>query len=247
MLNKNKIVQYYDAKALQYERSADVQPLIAQRLAVKCANLSPSTVLEIGAGTGLLSEALLVFFPKAQFLLTDIAPAMVAVTAARFQSVANVRVACMDGEALALSDTFDLITSSMTLHWFVNLSQSLARLKTHLRPGGHLRIALLGRASLQEWVQWQGAAAGIIPFPDVSTLQSQFPDFQFTVETIQQPYTSAEHFLHTLKNIGAHAPSVEYQPLSAGKLRRLLREINAAHPEGIRMTYEVIYAEYQRP
>ena len=57
-------------------------------------------------------------------MLTDIAPAMVQISQQRFINKPKVKVICMDGERLTLPSQFDLITSSMTLHWFSELEES---------------------------------------------------------------------------------------------------------------------------
>ena len=46
---------------------------------------SPIKVLDLGAGTGLFSEHILSKYPKAEFLLSDLAPKMLEVAKERFR------------------------------------------------------------------------------------------------------------------------------------------------------------------
>src|SRR5437762_1931232 len=125
---KRKIIRYFNQGASTYDSAAEVQTYVAQQLVARLENISAKEILEIGCGTGLLSQQLISLFPDASFLLTDIAPVMVETCQNRFMNQPKIKIACLDGETIAVESKFDLITSSMTLHWFDDVTQGLEKI-----------------------------------------------------------------------------------------------------------------------
>ena len=66
----------FGARANDYERHADLQRSIADRLALLLPPLDAPRVLELGCGTGLLSRHLLAQYPDGNFVFTDLAKTM---------------------------------------------------------------------------------------------------------------------------------------------------------------------------
>ena len=103
---------------------------------------SNTEALEIGAGSGALTEAL---SPRVKSLLaTDFAPSMVAVLRERMETLGakNVRFAVMDGQALELEDArFDAAACSFALMLFPDRAKGFAELRRVLRPGGRAVVS----------------------------------------------------------------------------------------------------------
>ncbi|WP_154399134.1 methyltransferase domain-containing protein, partial [Bordetella pertussis] len=75
------IGQRFDRAAARYETHAEVQRHAAEQLAERIAALplpAEPRILEIGCGTGLLTRALARRLGRADWTITDIAPAMLA-------------------------------------------------------------------------------------------------------------------------------------------------------------------------
>src|SRR6185437_5823582 len=115
-----------------------LQRLGARRLAGRIRSAlaaSPQRILEIGCGTGSLSERLAEAFPGSDLLLTDIAPSMLHRCRSRLGEGHRYQV--LDGERPEdLAGHFDLIASSLALQWFTDLRGGLQRLSGLLAPGG---------------------------------------------------------------------------------------------------------------
>ena len=78
-LSRNQIVaETFAAHVGEYERSARLQAQSAEKLAGHLPELDDAKILEIGCGTGFLTQHLLERYPDADFLITDLAPEMVA-------------------------------------------------------------------------------------------------------------------------------------------------------------------------
>lgn len=243
---KHKIIKNFDKRASSYTAAADIQAYVAQQLAARVTHTQPQTILEVGCGTGLLSQHLIRLFPRASLLLTDAAPAMLAQCQKSVSPHPCIDFACMDGEHLTVTNQYALIISSMTLHWFLDLQRSFIDITQHLQRGGQFIFSMLGENSFKEWraiCQKFNIPAATPLFPADHLLQTMLPHVQIEVATYQQTYTNAYAFLSSLKSIGATVARVGYVPLPSGKLRQVLRQWDTA----LTISYEVIYGRYIRP
>ena len=81
----------------------------------------PIRVLDLGAGTGLFSEHVLTKYPKATFLLYDLAAKMLDVAKDRFDGHADqFEFVIKDYRELQDIDAYDLVTSSLSIHHLVH-------------------------------------------------------------------------------------------------------------------------------
>ena len=210
--HKMDIAATFSAAADTYDFSADAQRQVAAMLAARVGGIGMPTaphVLEIGCGTGFLTENLRSLLPGAQWLLTDISERMVARCRARFGD--NAAVMVMDGERPSLkAGSFDLICSSLAFQWFENLGDALARLRPLLAPGGHLMFATLAEDSFREWREAYPLAR---TYPAIDTLRS-FGDV--VEERFTHEYPDALAFLDHWRQIGADAPTAGQRPMSPG-------------------------------
>ena len=131
------------------------RPSARARLAEDIARLDlppRPRILEIGCGTGLLTRELARRLGPADWMLTDISPAMLEIARLGPAPQGSVRYAALDGEHPdALPGGYDLICSSLAVQWFGDLNAGLGRLAALLAPGGHLAIATLAEDTFAEW------------------------------------------------------------------------------------------------
>lgn len=73
-------------------------------------------VLDLGAGTGILSEFVHQKFPKAEITLCDFAPAMLEKAKQRFQKNKQINYLCFDYIREDLMGSWDAIISSLSIH-----------------------------------------------------------------------------------------------------------------------------------
>lgn len=234
------------AAAQSYDRHAGVQRIVARALAARIAALdlpSAPRVLEIGCGTGFLTEALIEQGIPGEWLVTDLAPAMVARCRARIGDAPGRRFAVLDGEHGHRPEgaPFDLICSSLALQWFDDLPAAAERLRGWLAPGGHLIFTTLAAATFAEWRavhEALGLAAGTPQFPPASAFRPE----PAAVERHVERHASARDFLRALKAIGAGTPTAGHQPLRPADLRQVITRFDAA---GAAVTYEVVTCHHR--
>lgn len=243
---KDRIKDSFAAQADVYDAAADLQWLVAERLAERIMAAmprNPERILEIGCGTGFLSARLIEAFPEARPTLTDIAPSMLARCRARLGNRPDYRV--MDGERPeGLIGGYDLIVSSLAFQWFVDLPGALTRLTELLAPGGRLIFATMGRDTFNEWRTAHdrlGLNCGTPVYPGLEDFP--WPALPFThhgaEEMILHPYADGRDFVNSLKLLGASEPAPGHRPLSTGAFRKLLAEF----PSDFEMSYHILYGE----
>lgn len=235
---KAKVANSFSQAAATYDSSARIQAetakLLAARVLGEDIKAHPS-VLEIGCGTGFLTQQLRPAL-GGEWLLTDIAPSMLERARTRFgDDGINYRV--MDGEAPNVGEMrFNLIVSSLAVQWFVKPVESLRRLTTLLAPGGLLACATLGPGSFSEWREAHaeaGVSCGIPPYPEAAAFQG----FRSESQGLLDHHVDGRAFLRHLKDIGAQLPAEGHIPLNPAQLRRVLAQFRS----NCAVSYDIVF------
>jgi malonyl-CoA O-methyltransferase len=224
----DSILRRFDAAAATYEGHAGPQFRVARDLAARVLALSPRLapeVLEIGCGTGFLTDALAPGLPGCRWLATDLAPNMVAACARR--NLPGVVLRVMDGEFPDLPErSFDLIVSSLAVQWFGDLAAGLTRLHGLLRPGGVLAVTTLGAGTFPEWRRQchsAGAEPGTPAYPSAEALAAALPGCAVLRQPLPHRCGSLKGFLDHLRLTGARTAAPGHPALSPAALGRILR------------------------
>lgn len=244
------IAARFAAAAPSYDAHSVAQRHAAQKLAERLVTLAlppRPRVLEIGCGTGHLTELLAQHLPGARILATDIAPAMVHACRARLGGNPRIGFAVMDGRHPAAAGPFDLVCGNLVAQWFDDLPTALAGLSALLAPGGVLLLSLPGSATFVEWRAAHaahGLKSGTRILPSREACLAALPPGDNRIETERWRDTHAHgiDFLRALRAIGADTPAPGHLPLTPGQLRRVLRTLGPAP----RLTYELFYLTHRR-
>ncbi|MBB3220815.1 class I SAM-dependent methyltransferase [Pseudoduganella umbonata] len=107
----------------------------ARDLAGRAAGLAPRQVLEIAAGTGVVTRHLAAALPSARIVATDLNPDMLAIGSAT--ALPQVSWQLADAAQLPFSDAgFDLVLCQFGAMFFPDRPQAFAQARRVLRPGG---------------------------------------------------------------------------------------------------------------
>lgn len=231
---KEKIENSFDKKAHSYNRHASLQKKSAQNLCQLLPNTQPLKILEIGCGTGFLTEELQKIFPNSEIIGIDISKNMVASCQQKFTGHSNLNFQVMDGENINLDQKFDLIISNLSIQWFENPVTGLRKLCGNLTDGGALYFSTIGNKSFWQWQQILeelNLPSGILKSPSYDGI--------FTEEEEIITYKNAIDFLQNFKKIGAQQPREKYKPLSTKNLKKACSTFDTAHNGCI--TWHILY------
>lgn len=76
----------------------------------------PDSILDLGAGTGLLTKMYYDIFPSADYTLVDISEDMLTVAKKRFNGLPNFKFITSDYSSAMPDGRFDFITSALSIH-----------------------------------------------------------------------------------------------------------------------------------
>lgn len=80
----------------------------------------PKRILDLGAGTGLLSFYWYQYFPASEYVLVDIADDMLTVARKRFAEISNISYQALDYSNGLPDEDFDAVISALSIHHLEN-------------------------------------------------------------------------------------------------------------------------------
>ena len=234
-----KILACFSNAAGDYHGAAQVQKRAIAKL--ELPELPKGKILELGCGTGILSERLLANYRDHEFLLTDISKEMLAQAEKNLGDCGAAFGLC-DIEELADVEQYEAVFSTFALQWVQDLEASLNAMMKSLKSGGKLVAIIQGDGSYPEW---KAACAKLKldylanQTPRKSAIESLVTGHSFQVETlnIATAYPSAMAFFKELKVIGA-ATNLQNKSLDFKEFKSLLAELDQA--QVLTMTTEVL-------
>lgn len=244
-----KVLQAFSRAGESYNQYALVQNFAAQRLATKILTQEGSTlgtILEIGCGTGMLSQHLISHADH--YVLTDFSFSLLQRAQEQVRG-GHVSSLVVDGEHPCFSASFDVIVSNLALHWFQDPKSALGRLTACLKPGGRLYITTLGNNTFHEWRTAHSlidAPCGILDFISFGQLKDWLPLSGFRQveeEWVTTSPSNALEFLRSLKAIGGRSPHPGHRPLPYKTFKKVM-DIYNLNP---RSSCQILYGTYRKP
>lgn len=145
----------YD-EGMQGDHARALYPCILDEARRALEDIPAPSVLDVGCGTGMLSEQLLSVFPSCHLTGIDLSPAMVDRARARLAGRAEVREA--DAERLPFHDgAFDLVVCNDSFHHYPDPDRAAFQMWRVLRKGGALVLGDVwqpapARAVMNAWM-----------------------------------------------------------------------------------------------
>jgi malonyl-CoA O-methyltransferase len=246
----------FDRAAQSYDDAAVLQAEVGDRLIERLALVRepPRRILDVGAGTGRTTTALMRAYRKARVTALDIAPGMLARARGRGPWWRGLR--CIAGDAVRLpvaDDSFDAIFSNLTLQWVSDLDAVFREFQRVLRPGGVLMFSSFGPDTLTELRQaWAAAddASHVHRFIDMHDVgdamaRAKLADPVMDMEYFTLTYDTPRSLMRDLKAIGAqNATAGRARGLTGRERVRAMERAYEAHRDAegrLPATWEVIY------
>ncbi|WP_144569126.1 malonyl-ACP O-methyltransferase BioC [Bacillus pseudomycoides] len=266
MINKTLLQKRFNGAAVSYDQYASVQKKMAQQLISIMKKhyhkMSSIRILELGCGTGYLTEQLAGSFPNAAITAIDFAESMIAVAKTR-NHVESVTFRCEDIEHLTLSESFDVIISSATFQWLNDLQTTVKRLyHHHLFEGGLLLFSTFGEQTFQELhTAFQSAKEERNMQNDASVGQhfltreqlqdvceSVTGDVHVSETCYIEKFATVREFLQSIRKVGATNSNAESYCQSPSIFRTMLRiyEKDFTEEGQIVATYHALFAYIEK-
>jgi len=149
MNRKDKIKNNFSKASKTYNIVTSTQKMCAEKLINHISNREYNNILEIGAGTGYLTNLLSNKFKKSNFFINDLSFSMLNEIQL---SNKNIFKFVSDAENLPFKkrEFFDLITSSSVFQWFDDYENSFKNFNNILNKDGELTFAMYGENTLKE-------------------------------------------------------------------------------------------------
>ncbi len=253
-IDKCKVRQSFSSAAKYYDGFATLQREVGwdllSRFVMQCAN---DTIVDIGCGTGFLTQKLMSRTPVQQMIAIDIALSMLHITRSKLEQFKAVQYVCADAEKLPLAgNSADHIVSNLALQWCQKINCVFNGFNKILKPGGQLLFSTFGPATLQEL---KNAWAEVDDYTHVNDFytadelhtflqQAGLKNIQIETKCYQSNYQTVIELMRELKGIGAHNTLSGRHRGITGK-SRMQKMIEAYEKqrlnELIPATYEIIF------
>jgi len=265
-ISVNKVRRAFSCATSSYDSHAELQREIGRRLLahLNFTKINPTSILDIGCGTGFFTRLLAEKYKKSTIFATDLSETMVNHTANnqkhRWPWQRKYHHAASDAVALPFKNaSFDLVTSNLAMQWVPDAEAMMKEMRRVLKPGGLMLFSTFGRRTLNELKQTLARipsehSNSVLPFPDVMSLGSSLgncavEDHVTDADLFTLTYPDTMALVRELKGIGASASAI--QGRSGGLYgRALLRNLEKHYKDNhcgedgrIYATFEALYAQ----
>jgi malonyl-CoA O-methyltransferase len=254
---KSIISNNFGQSANTYDQSAVLQQTVALSLIerLKLLNITPQNILDLGSGTGYLSQQLKFLYPTATIIQLDIATKMISFTK-KNKSFENTHFVCGDAEKLPFPEScFDLIISNFVFHWFLEPQNVLVQIHRALKSSGIWLFSTLGPDTLKELkmafatIDSASHTNHFLDMHDIGDLlaATHFQNPVIDMEMLTLTYSSLEKLHQDLKLTGSYTV-LRDRPLGL-KTQRFREKLFSAyevyrdHQQLLPASFEIIYGQ----
>lgn len=200
----NALKQGFNKTAKTYDRHAKMTATVNDHLLerIKSLNLNPERILDIGAGTGSLSRALLKLYPKARIYCIDLSEKRLIFAKGKRKWFRKQHYVTADMHAIPFkNESFDLVVSNLTWYWAEHLHQAIYEAKRVLKIDGKLLFSTLGPDTLREL---RASFAAASEEPHINTFFDMHDIGDALLKAgFGDPVMDVEYFTHTVKTVAA--------------------------------------------
>jgi malonyl-CoA O-methyltransferase len=262
IINKKQVAKRFNRAAETYDEFALVEKRMAHRIIsmLKEQFLHADQILEIGSGTGYFTQLLVDLYPKSRITAIDYAENMIEYARKKVIAPNPVDFILADAERikdLFEQESFDLVVSNATFHWFSAPEQILRQCRQLLKPGGFLLFSTFGPDTfleLRALFQRVEIEMGLEPANHSLSLKSSmewfhlvykssFQEVQVDESWMRCHYHDCRDFLQTIKATGASYSEANHNLVILKKvLTEVMGKYNLAYRSkaGVYATYHVL-------
>jgi malonyl-CoA O-methyltransferase len=254
----NRIRRAFSNAAISYDVLTGMHKEIARELVDQIKDRAPlSAILDVGIGTGYLTNRLSQYFQGAKVVGIDISDGMLMEAKKKYE-VFN--VVGSDARALSFKDAqFDLIASNLAYQWIDPLAKSFEECARVLKPNGEIHLTLFGKNTFHELFTCLEAASNVFEksfiirrlpsekYIKEALTNSGFVDGVLREEKISSHFPDMMSLLQWTKDIGANCLSRDsFVGPDLLEKANAFYENNFKDMAGIKVTFQVFWVSAKK-
>ncbi|NTU67785.1 MAG: malonyl-ACP O-methyltransferase BioC [Chlorobiaceae bacterium] len=237
-----------------YRRSAVVQGGMATRLVRLVGQAGTPAhlgrVLEVGAGSGLLTSALLVNHSAGTYFANDLVAGSREFVMQAFEGRAVGKGLFLEGDIERLDPLpgrLDLVVSNATVQWLHDLGAFFARMASSLQPGGLLAFSTFGPGNMLEIAALEGVSLAYRTPAEIGALAGEaFETICIEEEERRLEFASPEAVLRHIRQTGVNG--VAGRAWTRERYQQFLQRYRDSFSSegGVGLTYHPVYCCFRR-
>ena len=254
--NISEAAKRFGKAAEDYHQEASIQKKVAQGLISSLlpwqGMLPPGPILEVGCGTGFLTQKLIEHFPDREFVITDASPGMIATCQKELKKKDllsdNIRFQLLDADHFKSEEPlYSMVISNFAPQWFRDTAITLERLGEAILPGGLLLCSFPGEHTFEQWYEHcleLGLPYTANSFPNVEEVVVKLSmgplQIDYYENNLHQEFNSSIEFFRHLKKIGA-SENNKGNSLNHKQFKLLLDHWDKQSEDKIKVKWHVVY------
>ena len=256
LLDRDAIRRYADRASAGYDGAAVLARELRESMLRRLDFIAytPTSILDLGCGTGEGAAALAARWPSARVVAVDFSAAMLDTVARRPEAARAERVRA-EAESLPFPDaTFDLVFSNLMLPWCEDIDAVFAEVSRVVVPRGLFTFTTFGPDTLGElraaWAAVDGGAH-VHPFTDMHDLgdglvRAGFAEPVLDVSRYKLTYPDTRALMRDLRATGAqNAAATRPRTLTGrGRVEAMTEAYESFRSEGVLpATWEAVFGQ----
>jgi malonyl-ACP O-methyltransferase BioC len=179
-IDKKRVQTSFSKSLYSYNQHAVVQTSMANKLIEGLKSLKQfryDAVLEIGCGSGVLTERFMKNFQTGHFYVNDLVPEYQQVVAVICKQYPGSSFSYIGGDIEGiqnLPEQLDLLISNATFQWLEDFKGMLAKIHRILKPGGLLAFSTFGPWNLEEIRALSGNSLHYLGYEELRMFLSEY-------------------------------------------------------------------------
>lgn len=201
MINKALVRDRFSKNLKNYNENAKIQKRMAEKLVSLIKNKNPRKILELGCGTGFLTNLVNQNLSFEEYIAIDIVESCNVYINEISPKIEFLAKDIEDYIELN-SEKFDLIISNASLQWVENFERVIKTLENKLNPNGELIFSTFGNENFREIYHILGTS---LKYFSNAELHNIFPNAEIEPEIHIMAFDSPKDVLKHLQLTGVNA------------------------------------------